>query len=369
MPETERELIYALAFSDRHLGVVELDQLSRDIQAGAVFTLSKEEKDELRPAANAYLENGGYLAIAKADAQKRAAAERAELLDNERLENTRKIEWRPPCAPDAARPALLDLTNASVRRLVITGKSRGWVTLEEVYGVLPSSELSAEDIERVMTALSEMGITVIESGLHVEAGAGNEGLGLHVREVTQSANLLGHATEDWGSGNDAGGGEVDAGCRGMTRPYISFQIDRLEAESVHVRKATGKPFGISGRSWQSERRRRALRGFANYLLRISHLRWVTRKKLPARPVSTRHQVVPPQRDKRAGMAVRIETNMPEGNDPPSGRECLPVGSNSASSLCHSRRHLSRSRLLKLSRRESHLREPRTIPLFLTLGAS
>jgi hypothetical protein len=89
MPETEREVIYALAFSDHHLGTAELEQISRDIQAGAVFKLSKEEEDGLRPAANAYLERVGYLIIAKADAEKRAAAERRAA----RLDNTRMLEW------------------------------------------------------------------------------------------------------------------------------------------------------------------------------------------------------------------------------------------------------------------------------------
>jgi Sigma-70 factor, region 1.1 len=178
MPETESELIYSLAYSDRHLGVVELDQLSRDIQAGAVFTLSKEQEDELRPAAHAYLEKGGYLSIAKADAQRKAAAERAE-----RPNNTRRIEWRPS-APEVTRPALLDLTNASVRRLVITGKSRGWVTLDELNGVLPPSDLSAEDIESVMTALSDVGITVVESRQHVEEAKPKTDAGAQAESAT-----------------------------------------------------------------------------------------------------------------------------------------------------------------------------------------
>jgi RNA polymerase primary sigma factor len=43
------------------------------------------------------------------------------------------------------------------------GKERGYVTYEEVNAALPADQMSSEQIEDTMTALSELGITVVES--------------------------------------------------------------------------------------------------------------------------------------------------------------------------------------------------------------
>src|SRR5690242_3453622 len=72
-------------------------------------------------------------------------------------------------APEKDSP-LLDLSDAAVKRLIKTAKARGFVTLDQLNSVLPSQEVSPDQIEDTMSMLSDMGITVVESE---EADDGN----------------------------------------------------------------------------------------------------------------------------------------------------------------------------------------------------
>src|SRR6201995_5532859 len=58
---------------------------------------------------------------------------------------------------------LLDLSDAAVKRMLKVAKKRGWVTQEELNAVLPSEEISSDQIEDMNSMLSEMGINVVES--------------------------------------------------------------------------------------------------------------------------------------------------------------------------------------------------------------
>jgi len=53
--------------------------------------------------------------------------------------------------------------SAAIEKLIQRAKDRGYVTHEELNQVLPPDQMSSEQIEDSMAALSEMGITVIES--------------------------------------------------------------------------------------------------------------------------------------------------------------------------------------------------------------
>src|SRR5579872_509571 len=64
--------------------------------------------------------------------------------------------------PDAALP-LLDLSDAAVRKMIKAAKKRGYVTHDQVNAVLPSEEVTSDQIEDVFAMLSEMGINVVES--------------------------------------------------------------------------------------------------------------------------------------------------------------------------------------------------------------
>ena len=73
-------------------------------------------------------------------------------------------------APDAALP-LLDLNDAGVKKMIKAAKKRGFVTFDALNAVLPSESTSPEQIEDIMSMLSEMGINVVET----EDAEGEEG--------------------------------------------------------------------------------------------------------------------------------------------------------------------------------------------------
>lgn len=58
---------------------------------------------------------------------------------------------------------LLDLSDAAVKKMIKQAKKRGFVTFDQLNDVLPSESTSPEQIEDVMSMLSEMGINVVES--------------------------------------------------------------------------------------------------------------------------------------------------------------------------------------------------------------
>src|ERR1700675_1574766 len=66
---------------------------------------------------------------------------------------------------------LLDLSDQAVKKLLKTAKARGYVTYDQLNSVLPSEEVSSEQIEDTMSMLSDMGITVVESEDPEEAAA------------------------------------------------------------------------------------------------------------------------------------------------------------------------------------------------------
>src|SRR5215467_6937521 len=65
--------------------------------------------------------------------------------------------------PPAADGPLLDLTDAGVKRFIKQAKARGYVTMDELNKVLPSEEVTSEQIEDTLAMLSEMGVNVVEN--------------------------------------------------------------------------------------------------------------------------------------------------------------------------------------------------------------
>src|SRR5215831_8467826 len=63
---------------------------------------------------------------------------------------------------------LLDLSDSAIKKFIKTAKARGFVTYDELNAVLPSEEVSSEQIEDTMSMLSDMGITLVESEDHEE---------------------------------------------------------------------------------------------------------------------------------------------------------------------------------------------------------
>src|SRR5208337_3435872 len=73
-----------------------------------------------------------------------------------------KVEGEAAAVETADSP-LLDLSDAAVKRMLKIAKKRGWVTQDELNAVLPSEEISSDQIEDMNAMLSEMGINVVDS--------------------------------------------------------------------------------------------------------------------------------------------------------------------------------------------------------------
>ncbi|MDK1387152.1 RNA polymerase sigma factor RpoD [Ensifer psoraleae] len=89
-------------------------------------------------------------------------------------------------APDGP---LLDLSDDAVKKMIKAAKKRGYVTMDELNSVLPSEEVTSEQIEDTMAMLSDMGINVIEDEEAEEAAGGGD-------------------DEDGGDDGDSEGGEL-----------------------------------------------------------------------------------------------------------------------------------------------------------------
>src|SRR6188474_3407242 len=78
---------------------------------------------------------------------------------------TKTAEAEDQEQPQAEAPdgPVLDMSDAAVKKLIKTAKARGFVTYDELNSVLPSEEVSSEQIEDTMAMLSDMGINVVET--------------------------------------------------------------------------------------------------------------------------------------------------------------------------------------------------------------
>src|ERR1700753_3934283 len=67
--------------------------------------------------------------------------------------------------------------DAAVKRMIKLAKRRGFVTHDELNAVLPSEEVTSDQIEDIYAMLSEMGISVVESEEAEEGNAATEEAG------------------------------------------------------------------------------------------------------------------------------------------------------------------------------------------------
>jgi hypothetical protein len=59
--------------------------------------------------------------------------------------------------------ALIGLDEASLRKLIARAKKRGFISYDELNNALPQKQMSAQQIEGLISALSEMGIDIVEN--------------------------------------------------------------------------------------------------------------------------------------------------------------------------------------------------------------
>ena len=67
-----------------------------------------------------------------------------------------------PETPDAPLP-LLDLSGAAVKKMIKQAKKRGYVTYVQLNAVMPSEDVTSEQIEDTLAMLNEIGINVVET--------------------------------------------------------------------------------------------------------------------------------------------------------------------------------------------------------------
>src|SRR6187402_128732 len=64
---------------------------------------------------------------------------------------------------DGGDAPLIDLNDASIKKVFARAKKRGYITYDELNEALPQDQMSSEQIEDVMSALNEMGVNVVEN--------------------------------------------------------------------------------------------------------------------------------------------------------------------------------------------------------------
>ncbi|WP_420717554.1 RNA polymerase sigma factor RpoD [Emcibacter sp.] len=73
---------------------------------------------------------------------------------------------------DATEGPLSDPSQETVKKMIAAAKERGYITYDELNNTLPQDEMSSEQIEDIMSLISEMGINIIEAD---EADDGGDG--------------------------------------------------------------------------------------------------------------------------------------------------------------------------------------------------
>jgi RNA polymerase primary sigma factor len=73
-----------------------------------------------------------------------------------------KLEPQDTEDQDGGDAPLIDLNDASVKKLIARAKKRGTITIDELNEALPQDQMSSEQIEDVMSALNDMGVQIVE---------------------------------------------------------------------------------------------------------------------------------------------------------------------------------------------------------------
>ncbi len=63
---------------------------------------------------------------------------------------------------EAGDEPLIDLNDATIKKLIARAKKKGVITYEELNAALPSDQMSPDQIEDIMSAISEMGVNIVE---------------------------------------------------------------------------------------------------------------------------------------------------------------------------------------------------------------
>jgi RNA polymerase primary sigma factor len=75
---------------------------------------------------------------------------------------------------DSETDGSLDLSQAAIKKMIADARERGYITYDQLNAVLPPEQVSSDQIEDVMSMLSEMGIQVTEEDEMEDSSTGGE---------------------------------------------------------------------------------------------------------------------------------------------------------------------------------------------------
>ncbi|MBT6123359.1 MAG: RNA polymerase sigma factor RpoD, partial [Candidatus Puniceispirillum sp.] len=94
---------------------------------------------------------------------------------------------------DSGQSSSADAAQQTIKTLIKLGKERGFVTHDELNAALPAEEYTSEQIDDVMSSLSEMGVSVVDSA---ETDENNE------EEQAEGGKVAGNLSDSDVSGTD-----------------------------------------------------------------------------------------------------------------------------------------------------------------------
>jgi DNA-directed RNA polymerase specialized sigma subunit len=83
-----------------------------------------------------------------------------------------------------------DAIATAIKKIVVHGKERGYLTYDELNAALPQDQVSSEQIEDTMTMLSELGVNVIESEESEESFEADEPAVTQARPRREMRNII-----------------------------------------------------------------------------------------------------------------------------------------------------------------------------------
>ena len=65
--------------------------------------------------------------------------------------------------PETGDAPVIDLNEASIKKLLARAKKRGYITYDQLNEALPQDQMNSEQIEDIMSAINEMGVNIVEN--------------------------------------------------------------------------------------------------------------------------------------------------------------------------------------------------------------
>ncbi|MCH2496854.1 MAG: RNA polymerase sigma factor RpoD [Erythrobacter sp.] len=139
---------------------------------------------------------------------------------------------------------LIDLNEASVKKLIAKAKKKGYVTYDELNDALPQGEMSSDQIEDIQSALSDMGVQIVESDEDAEAAAEEAD---EVEEITTDTKKDSKAAAKPAAKKTATGERTDDPVRMYLREMGAVELLSREGEiAIAKRIEAGRDMMIMG---------------------------------------------------------------------------------------------------------------------------